>query len=210
MAHQVAHKISGSTIKPNTVTGKQVKESTLGIVPKAKLATKATTATKASTATTASKATSALTAGNATDLGGKPASDYASAANAFSTGSIALAADNTFHDVFTLGPVTWQAECFAGGPTETLTVQAKATASMVLTVGTDDKGAAGGSSSLTSSDSPALVLTASGGLGIPAVNGVDYIAEATGSGATSYHGTVVADVGVANASECTVDISGSR
>jgi hypothetical protein len=29
----VAHKISGSTIKPNTVTGKQVKESTLGIVP---------------------------------------------------------------------------------------------------------------------------------------------------------------------------------
>jgi hypothetical protein len=39
VAHQVnvaAHKISGSTLKPNSVTGKQIKESTLGVVPKAK------------------------------------------------------------------------------------------------------------------------------------------------------------------------------
>jgi hypothetical protein len=35
MAHQVAHKIDGSTLKSNSVTGKQIKESTLGIVPKA-------------------------------------------------------------------------------------------------------------------------------------------------------------------------------
>jgi hypothetical protein len=43
MAHQVnvvAHKISGSDIKPNTVTGRQVKESTLGTVPSAKRASK--------------------------------------------------------------------------------------------------------------------------------------------------------------------------
>jgi hypothetical protein len=39
MAHQatvVAHKISGSDLKPNSVTGKQIKESTLGVVPEAK------------------------------------------------------------------------------------------------------------------------------------------------------------------------------
>jgi hypothetical protein len=38
MAHQVnvvAHKISGSQLKPNSVTGKQIKESSLGVVPKA-------------------------------------------------------------------------------------------------------------------------------------------------------------------------------
>jgi hypothetical protein len=43
MAHQVnvaAHKISGSELKNNSVTGKQVKESTLGVVPKAKKLTK--------------------------------------------------------------------------------------------------------------------------------------------------------------------------
>jgi hypothetical protein len=34
-AHQVAHKISGSELKANSVTGKQVKESTLGVVPEA-------------------------------------------------------------------------------------------------------------------------------------------------------------------------------
>jgi hypothetical protein len=42
MAHQVnvaAHKISGSELKNNSVTGKQVKESTLGVVPKAKTLT---------------------------------------------------------------------------------------------------------------------------------------------------------------------------
>lgn len=39
MAHQAkvaATKISGHDLKPNSVTGKQIKESTLGIVPKAK------------------------------------------------------------------------------------------------------------------------------------------------------------------------------
>jgi hypothetical protein len=35
-AHQIAHKISGSDLKSNSVTGKQVKESTLGVVPEAK------------------------------------------------------------------------------------------------------------------------------------------------------------------------------
>jgi hypothetical protein len=35
-AHQIAHKISGSDLKPNSVTGKQVKESTLATVPKAR------------------------------------------------------------------------------------------------------------------------------------------------------------------------------
>jgi hypothetical protein len=35
-AHQIAHKISGSELKPNSVTGKQIKESTLATVPTAK------------------------------------------------------------------------------------------------------------------------------------------------------------------------------
>jgi hypothetical protein len=35
-AHQVAHKISGSDLKPNSVTGKQVKESSLAVVPEAR------------------------------------------------------------------------------------------------------------------------------------------------------------------------------
>jgi hypothetical protein len=55
-AHEIAHKISGTTIKAhtitgnrlknNTVTGTQIKESTLGTVPTAKTATTATTASK--------------------------------------------------------------------------------------------------------------------------------------------------------------------
>jgi hypothetical protein len=35
-AHQLVHKINGSDIKANTVTGKQIKESTLAAVPEAK------------------------------------------------------------------------------------------------------------------------------------------------------------------------------
>jgi hypothetical protein len=38
VAASVAHKIDGSRLKPNSVTGTQVKESTLGTVPQAKLA----------------------------------------------------------------------------------------------------------------------------------------------------------------------------
>jgi hypothetical protein len=37
-ANRLRHKISGSSIKPNSVTGKQIKESSLGVVPKAKRA----------------------------------------------------------------------------------------------------------------------------------------------------------------------------
>ena len=40
-ANSLAHKLSGSSLKSNSVTGKQIKESTLGIVPRATTAVRA-------------------------------------------------------------------------------------------------------------------------------------------------------------------------
>ena len=61
-----ASKINGKSIKSNTVTGKQVKEKSLGTVPKAKAAR---------TANSAKRADSAATADSADSLGGETADD---------------------------------------------------------------------------------------------------------------------------------------
>lgn len=81
-----AVKLNGKNIKRNTVTGKQIKESSLGQVPKAKVAgsassaATATTATNATNATNAVNATNAANAGNAATVGGKSAEDLTSPA----------------------------------------------------------------------------------------------------------------------------------
>jgi hypothetical protein len=84
-----AVKINGKNIRQNTVTGKQVKERSLGKVPKAKSAdtaasaTTAATATKAASADNAANATQAVNATNAGDaatVGGKSAADLVSPA----------------------------------------------------------------------------------------------------------------------------------
>ena len=78
-----AVKLNGKNIKKNTVTGKQVKESSLKKVPKAKAADTAASATTASSATTAANATNATNATNAANaakVGGQSAADLASPA----------------------------------------------------------------------------------------------------------------------------------
>jgi hypothetical protein len=67
--------LSGNRLRDHTVTGKQIKESTLGIVPTARHATSADTATNAGHATTASTATDAGTI-SGTPLSGITARAY--------------------------------------------------------------------------------------------------------------------------------------
>jgi hypothetical protein len=84
VAHQakaVAHKISGSQLKKNSVTGKQIKESTLATVPKAR---------------------------DADRLAGKPASAYDAAT---ASKVVSVPTDGNQHTVFQRGPLTWTASC---------------------------------------------------------------------------------------------------
>jgi hypothetical protein len=98
-ANVVAHKISGSDLKKNSVTGKQIKESTLATVPSAT---------------------------NARKLGGKPASAYARATTATASGLVKIPYGGT-HTVFTRYPLTWVATCTKGsGTTNIFTLSIKA------------------------------------------------------------------------------------
>jgi hypothetical protein len=64
-----ARSLSGIRLRLNTVTGSEIKESTLGQVPSANTANSATNATNATNATTANKANTATVAGFATQAG---------------------------------------------------------------------------------------------------------------------------------------------
>jgi hypothetical protein len=102
MAHQatvIAHKISGSELKNNSVTGRQIKESTLSTVP---------------------------SAANARKLAGKPGSAYAPAAAARASGLIKIPTGGKSHVLFTDYPLTWKGTCVVsgGGATFTLSVTA--------------------------------------------------------------------------------------
>jgi hypothetical protein len=92
--------LSGNRLQPNSITGKQVKESTLGQVPKANLSNLATSATKATTATNATNA------GNAATVGGHTVITFEK-----------LVATNTTtaQTVFTLGGLTLSLACDSGG-----------------------------------------------------------------------------------------------
>lgn len=71
--------LSGNRLRKQTVTGTQIKLSTLAKVPSARTADQATTAanaTNATNATTATSATTAVSASNAAMLGGQPPSAY--------------------------------------------------------------------------------------------------------------------------------------
>jgi hypothetical protein len=67
------HSVGAGAVAIDSLTGKQINESTLGEVPKAKSATSADSAISAGTATTA---VTASTATNATLLGGAPPASY--------------------------------------------------------------------------------------------------------------------------------------
>ncbi len=86
-----SHSVGAAAVAPDSLTGKQINEASLGEVPKAKSASSAdsatsaktaisaTSATTAGTAATAGTATTALTAStatNATLLGGAPPASY--------------------------------------------------------------------------------------------------------------------------------------
>ncbi len=110
--------IPGDRLKSNTVTGKQVKESTLGKVPSAASAdsattatnatnaTNATTATNATNATTAATATSAGTAQNAEKVGGVTVKHF----------SLRVASDAAAATVLQLAGVTVSLACPGGNP----------------------------------------------------------------------------------------------
>lgn len=110
--------IPGDRLKSNTVTGKQVKESTLGKVPSAASADSATTATNATNATTATNATNATnatTAATATSAG--------TAQNAEKVGgvtvkhfSLRVASDAAAATVLQLAGVTVSLACPGGNP----------------------------------------------------------------------------------------------
>jgi hypothetical protein len=109
VAHQAniaAHKISGSRLKNNSVTGKQIKESTLATVP------------------------------NAAKLGGKPASAYARATTATTSGLVEIPLGGASHTVFSRSPVTWIATCTKGsGTSYSFTLTIKATEDLDFTQG---------------------------------------------------------------------------
>lgn len=147
MAHQVrvvAHQISGSSIKANTVTGKQVKESSLGVVPKAATADKAKLATNAGTAT------------NATKLGGKPASAYAAATSSFTSGMVKVPLNSGYIPFATVGPLVWEANCFSDGDNTGLLVQVTASEPTFLTIGADNRGDSAQNLQPTPANSPVL------------------------------------------------------
>jgi hypothetical protein len=126
MAHQVrvvAAKISGSQIKPDTVTGKQVKESTLGTVPKAATATKATTAT---------------TATNAQKLDGTTAAAFAPAGDNVSSGMVTLAEGEQFQPIITVAPTAWSAWCRDDSGSAEIQIQVDTTENATIVMGPDN------------------------------------------------------------------------
>jgi hypothetical protein len=104
--------IPGDRLKKDSVTGKQVNESSLGVVPQASNAANATNATNAGTATNAGHAASA---DNASTLGGQLPSAFAPAA-AVSGGKALLTGGTTLpQTVMQKGPLTISADCLDGG-----------------------------------------------------------------------------------------------
>jgi hypothetical protein len=107
-AHETTHLISGASIKANSVTGKQVKESSLGPVPRAVSARR---------------------------LGGKPASAFASAAAASASGLAKIPTGGASHVVFARYPLTWHATCTVSGTTATFTISVTAAEDVNFTQG---------------------------------------------------------------------------
>jgi hypothetical protein len=108
--------VPGRKLKKDTATGVEVKESTLGKVPKASNADVAKNANHAAAATSATTAGTALAAGNATTLGGKHASDFlASTRLASTSGAVFLTAgpqpDGSTAPLVTAGPFTLTEAC---------------------------------------------------------------------------------------------------
>lgn len=91
--------VTGAKLKPDTLTGKQVREATLATVPAAQMAARASAADSADKAAAATKATSADTA--------------LIVADRYDSGTFRLATDAT-RDVVTFGPFAFRAECPGG------------------------------------------------------------------------------------------------
>ena len=113
-----AAKIDGADIEKDTVTGKQIKESTLGQVPSAARAGSADTATSAARAGSADTAANAARAGSADTaaraqvadrLGGSVPSDFFPASKV-QTFNRKLAFGET-QTLFSVGTLTFSAKC---------------------------------------------------------------------------------------------------
>jgi hypothetical protein len=121
-----AHSIKGNRLVNNTLTGTQIKESTLATVPSAFVAGNASAANTANTATTA---TTATTAANAAALGGVAPSGYFPSAKVFRY-SATMTKGDADKPLGTFGPFAFKASCVdnAGSTHATLTATASAAA----------------------------------------------------------------------------------
>ena len=125
------HSLSGNRLRNHTVTGKQIKLSSLGKVPSAKNADHATTADSATKATTATNATNATNANNASNannantVGGQPASAFEPSSAFIRTGLVKAAVGQTV-PFSSFGPFTLTLTCTDnGGGSFTVQVDAK-------------------------------------------------------------------------------------
>ena len=125
--------LSGNRLKSGSVTGKQVKASTLGMVPSAATAETAATATNATNATTATTAGSApiakvtyvTTTGSSASTGTTLTANCP--AGTIVTGGGAYVADtiNVFvNDSYPVGKTGWTADFFGSSPTPSVSVTA--------------------------------------------------------------------------------------
>jgi hypothetical protein len=87
--------IAGSKLKRNTLTGTEINESKLAVVPDANKANSATTATSATSASTATSATSATSASSADKLDGLDSTAFVTQADRMDVAWIVVAADGT-------------------------------------------------------------------------------------------------------------------
>ncbi|MFN8111434.1 MAG: hypothetical protein U0Y82_16570 [Thermoleophilia bacterium] len=141
--------LSGNRLKADTVTGKQIKESSLGTVPAAVKADSATTATSASTAATATTATNATNATNATTVNGRSVTTFSQ-----------TVARNGSQAIVTVNGLTLTLACDASGEPTLTGTSATDTAMMRGTVVTSVNGAAQVGTSNTTAGLAVSLVTA--------------------------------------------------
>jgi hypothetical protein len=144
--------LSGNRLRDRTVTGRQIKISSLGKVPSAKNADHAASADHASSADRATNATNATNAGNASTLGGQAANAFDTSGNWFRSGLVTAAGGQTV-PIASFPPFTLSLQCTDdGGGAFTANVQATSSESntvafdTVLTPGTPTTISSSGSS----------------------------------------------------------------
>jgi hypothetical protein len=219
------HSIQGNRLENNTLTGRQIKESSLGEVPHAKVAktatsaatatnaanavnaTSATHATSADTATNAANAvsatnaahaTSAETATNASELGGVGPSGFLSSSKLVRY-SATMDIGDPEKTIATLGPLTFTASCIddAGNTHATLSATSNADGISLIRTALDsgDSAVVQEVNSNTPTDDFLPIIRAVDSAQSVAIEGVPIIAVNTLGKDCRFFGTLVEDAG---------------